>query len=306
MCLHRADQAKAIDNVVCNKLRVAAVDFAVLLIVVPATFTDVRRKRGGKFLRLVAGDQVHHVIGNQRREPAHSVAGKFQIVGDPDRRGSHDFNFLGISSCGLGAFLYKAEAPCDEVGIGKLENYAIGDSAGEIEYLGPISRDPNRRRTRCPGQARALAVVLGLLSGGQCTEVLYGLFQLIRCDRLLAKDTARAVTAADAEIHASAGNQIERREQARRHRDVASRRIGHAGAEPHLLRIRRHEREQRIRLQPQHVRIEDPAIMKSRGFCLACERDDAVYCHVGLDGHTELHHCSSSPRNLPSKVGSLA
>ena len=58
----------------------------------------------------------------------------------------------------------------------ELENDAIGDSACEVEHLGSISRDPNRRRPCSPGQARPLAVVLRLFSGSQRAKSLYGLF----------------------------------------------------------------------------------------------------------------------------------
>src|SRR5882762_1780983 len=172
-----------------------------LLVIVATPLADIRCERRREFLWLVARDQVHDVIGNQRRKPAHSIACKFQVIGDPHRRGSHDFNLSRVAPRSLSAFLYEAQTPRDEVGVRELENDAVGNSAGEIEYLGSISRDPNRRRTRCPGQARALAVILCLFSRRQRTEILHGLFQLVRCYRLLPQHPARAVATADAKIH---------------------------------------------------------------------------------------------------------
>src|SRR5579871_2230996 len=45
------------------------------------------------------------------------------------------------------------------------------------------------------------------------------------------------------------------------------------------------------------MRIEDPPVLEPSLFCLPCQRDDPLDCHVRLDGHPELHmnfSCGSS------------
>src|SRR5438477_13190586 len=54
MRLRGTDYAEAIDHVVGNEFRIAAVDFAMLLIVVSPTSAYVGSQRGGQFFRLVA------------------------------------------------------------------------------------------------------------------------------------------------------------------------------------------------------------------------------------------------------------
>ena len=125
-------------------------------------------------------------------------------------------------------------------------------------------------------------------------------------DRLLAQHTPRTVAAADAKLHASAGDQIQRRKQARGYRDVARRWIRDAGAEPHVLRVRRHQRQHGIRFEPEDMRIEDPAIVKAGRFRLARECDDALHRHVGLDGDAEVACCLPTPRFvIPSEARDL-
>src|SRR6478672_9002268 len=61
----RAHEAKTIYNFIGDELRVAAVDFAMLLVIVSTTVADKRSESGREFIRLITREQVDDVIGNQ-------------------------------------------------------------------------------------------------------------------------------------------------------------------------------------------------------------------------------------------------
>src|SRR5207302_8857250 len=75
--------------------------------------------------------------------------------------------------------------------------------------------------------------------------------------------------------------------------DVAHRRIGNAGAEMQFAGIGRHEREQRVRILPQNVGVENPTILESKLLGLTCKSENAVHGQIRFQGEAELH--STSP-----------
>src|SRR6266403_4138152 len=87
-------------------------------------------------------------------------------------------------------------------------------------------------------------------------------------------------------------------EQAGSASDVANRGIGYTCAEAHLLRVFRHESQERKRLHPDDVRIKYPTIREACCFRLAGQTHDSIDSHVRLDGDPEIHECSFSVRGL--------
>src|ERR1700679_1487629 len=110
-----AEYAEAVDHFVGYELRVAAAYFAVMQIIVAAAAADVRRECRRQFFRLVAVDQVDHVIRYQGREPAHLFPGMLEILGNPHRGCRHHFDLGWVAARGLGAFMDESEAPLDYV-----------------------------------------------------------------------------------------------------------------------------------------------------------------------------------------------
>src|SRR5216684_7255556 len=143
MLVDGADDAEAVDDFVANKFGVVATDFAVVEIVVFAAVFDKRGECGGKFFRLVLGDKVHHVVGDQSGKPADMLARGFQVVGRPDGGGGHDFDLAEVAAGFFGAFADKAEAPVDQVGVGKLEDHAVADASGGAQGFGAVAGDPD-------------------------------------------------------------------------------------------------------------------------------------------------------------------
>ena len=60
-------------------------------------FADIGGQLGRQFGRVVARDQIHDVVRDQRREPAYMLAGRRQIVGDPHRRRGHHTDAVGVT-----------------------------------------------------------------------------------------------------------------------------------------------------------------------------------------------------------------
>ena len=271
MRLRGPDQTKSIDNFIRHELRVTAIDFAMMLIVVPGSILHVGSQGGRQFFRLVARDQIHHMIRNQRGKPAHPRPRQLQIIRHPNRRRRHDFNFSSISSRCLRALPDEAKHHSIKSGSANCKMTPSAILPARSSTLGPYPAIHTARTHRSP---RAIRVGLSLifdLSPAVSARNVFTASPDCRRDRLFAQHAPRTVAAPDAQLHAPAGNQIHRRKQTRCHGDVTHRRIGDTGPRRMFLRVGRHQRQQRIRLEPQDVRIEDPPVFETGSFRLPCQ-----------------------------------
>src|SRR5437868_2873352 len=139
MRLSRSEETKAISDFIGYEIRVAAVDFTVMEIIVLLFGAYVRGQSGWKFFWFVLRNKIDNMIRDQRRKPSHMLARLLQIIRDPDRRGCHDFDLAWISTCCLGALLYESNTPGDEIGVSELEDHAVRDSTCQIQDLGSVS-----------------------------------------------------------------------------------------------------------------------------------------------------------------------
>src|SRR5581483_5776200 len=160
------DQAKTVNHIIGNKALVVAVHFAVVTIIVAFTVADIGGERTWQVFGFVAGDEINHVIGDQRREPANAITRCREIARKPHRRRGHDFDLCRIATSFASSLADKADAPGNKVGIGELQYHAIGDATGEVQDLRAVARDPHWRRALGPGNARRLTLVVDLASGG--------------------------------------------------------------------------------------------------------------------------------------------
>src|SRR5260370_42440781 len=102
MLVDGADDAEAVDDFVADEIGVIAADIAVVKIVILAAILYERGESWGKFFRLVIGDEVHHVVGDEGGKPAEVFAGGFQVVGGPNGGRGHDFDFAEVATSFLG------------------------------------------------------------------------------------------------------------------------------------------------------------------------------------------------------------
>src|SRR3989475_9193007 len=215
MLFDGADDAEAVDDFVANKFGVVAADFAVVKIVVFAAVFDERGEGGGQFLRLVFGNEVHDVIGDQGGKPAHVFACCFKVVGGPDGGGGHDFDLAEVAAGFLDAFADEAEAPVDQVGVSELEDHAVADASGGAQGFGAVAGDPDAGGFAAgPREFRGDAVEVDGFAGVQVAEDANKFLEIFERSGLLAEDAAGAVAAADAKFHATVGSEIERGEEA--------------------------------------------------------------------------------------------
>src|SRR5713101_4745912 len=170
----RTKQAKAVCHFIRDEVTVAAVDFAMVKVIVLPAVAYIRGQSRREFLRLVARNQIDDMVRNQGRKPAHAFAADFQIIRNPDRRSRHNLDLLRISSRSLSALLDEADAPLDQVGIGELQDDTIGDSACEFEHFRSVSCNPHRRNpTSRPREPRFSVFVSNLSAAREIAEILY-------------------------------------------------------------------------------------------------------------------------------------
>src|SRR5437016_2060074 len=112
-------------------------------IVILAAVLDERSESRRQFFGLVFGDEVYHMIGDQGGKPADVFTRGFQIAGGPYGGGGHYFDFAEVPAGFPGAFTDEAEAPVDQVGIGKLENHAVAYATGSAQGFGAIAGNPD-------------------------------------------------------------------------------------------------------------------------------------------------------------------
>src|SRR6267143_1458347 len=307
MLVDGPDHAEAVDDFVGDEFGVVAADFAVVEIVVLAAVFYKRGQRGGQFFGLVFGDEVHHVIGDQGGKPADVFARGFQVVGGPDGGGGHHFDFAEIAAGFLCAFADEAETPVDQIRIGELENHTVADTSGGAEGLRAVACDPDAGNFAVgPGKFRGDAIEVNRFAGVQVAEDADKFLEIFESRGFFAEHAAGTVAAADAQFHAPARGQVEGGEQAGRNGDVANSGVCDAGTQAHFFRVGGHEREERKRLLPDHVGIENPAEGKAGAFGLAGEAENAIDGDVRFNGDTEIHgNRSSSVRRLGDNLNAI-
>src|SRR5882724_2630664 len=197
------DHAETVDDFVGDEFGVVAADFAVVEVVVLATVLYERGERGGQFFGLVFGDEVHHVVGDQRGKPADVFAAGF-----------------------FGDFADEAETPVDKVGIGELENHAVADAAGSAQGFGAVAGDPNAGNFAIgPGKFCGDAVEVDGFAGVQVAKDADEFFEIFESGWFFAENAPGAVTTADSEFHAAVRGEVESGEEAGGNSDVADGRI---------------------------------------------------------------------------------
>src|SRR5262249_38584402 len=105
--------------------------------------------------------------------------------------------------------------------------------------------------------------------------------------RLEPDDAPRRVAAADAHRHASVRDVVHGRVPARGDRRVADARVRDEVPELDLLRLRSRERERRVRVLPEDVRVVGPRILETLALGELHQLDHPRVRRVGKDGDAE-------------------
>src|SRR5712664_4869055 len=307
MVVDGADYAEAIDDFVGDEFGVVAADFAVVEIVVLAAVLHERSKGGGQFFGLVFRDEVHHVIGHEGGKPADVFACGFQIFGGPDGRGGHDFDLGEVAAGFFCALADEAEAPVDQVGVGELENHAVADASGGAQGLRSVAGDPDAGNFAAgPRKFCGDAIEVHRFAGVQVAEDADKFLEGFEGGGFFAEHAAGAVATADAQLHTPLRGEIESGEETGGNGDIADGGVGDASPQAHFFCVGGHEREERKRLLPDDVGIENPAEGKAARFGVAGEAQDAIDGDVRFDGDAEVHeNFSSSGRRLGNRFNSV-
>ncbi len=91
----------------------------------------------------VALDQVHDVVRDHRREPAHLVARVGEVVGDVRRRADDALELRRVASRLLSSAPGGVHDPRDDLGVGELDDHAVADAPRDRERLRAVARDPD-------------------------------------------------------------------------------------------------------------------------------------------------------------------
>src|SRR5205814_3039960 len=114
--------------------------------------------------------------------------------------------------------------------------------------------------------------------------------ELVDLDGLESHDAPPAVASADAHRHPAVRNVLHRRVPARGDRRVADAGIGDAVAEPDALSLRARDREERVALLPEDVRVVGPAVLEAEALALLEHLDEPRVRRVRQDGDSEAQH----------------
>jgi TRAP-type mannitol/chloroaromatic compound transport system permease small subunit len=176
------------------------------------------------------------------------------------------------------------------VRIAKLEDHAVGHAPGHGQGHRSVAGDPHRElRFAGPGELQ-LGALVG--DGAALDEVADHPDRLLRIgerDRRLAEEAPGRVAAPDAEVHPSAAHLVEGREARGGHGRLARARIRDAGAEAERGRVLGDEREERVRIAPQDVRVEQPQVVEPYRLAELCELDRSLDRVLRFERESELH-----------------
>jgi hypothetical protein len=180
--------------------------------------------------------------------------------------------------------------PPDEVGVGELEDDPVGDPAGHRERHRPVAGDPDRKLPAGrPGEAELGALVLDRVARDERADDPDRLLGVGERERRLAEDAAGRIAAPDPEVEPPVGELLEDREGRGGDGWLARRGVRDARPEAEAVALLGHEREQRVRVAPEDVRIEQPAVVEARVLGLARQGEGAIDRMLGLERESELH-----------------
>ena len=287
--LGRPEQAEPVGHVVADERRVGRSDLRVMEVVIALAIADVAGQGCRQLLARVLVDEVDDVVRDERREPAGPLAPDLARA-DVACRGRLDGDRRRIAAGSGGSLADLADEPADEIGVGQLEDDPVGHATGHRQGHRTVAGDPHRERPAAgPREVEVGPLVGDRASLDEGLDDDDRLFEGGHRGGRLAEHATGGVPAPDAEIHPATRHLVEDRKGRCRHRRFAGRRIRDACPEPEPRRGLGHQGQQDVRLAPQHVRIEQPAVVEPGRLGLAGQGKGALERVIGLEREPELH-----------------
>ena len=198
----------------------------------------------------------------------------------------------GIAPRLLGRAASGVHDPLDDLGVGELDDHAVGHAARDGQRLRPVARDPHgdaRQLGPHPLELERLVVPLDLGAVHELAHHRAGALELRDPHRLAADVADGRVAAPDAHRHPPVGQVLERRVRAREHGRVARRRVRDEVAEPDRGGLARRHREHRHRLLPEDVRVVRPRVPEAVALGELDQLEPARERRIRKDGDAEVH-----------------
>ena len=268
MCLHRADDAEPIDDLVGHERRVGVAGLAVLVVVVTLPILDVVGERlRHRRVVAVAGNDVSHVVANHAPEPADLLAPVRQpslgAIGDVRGSRNADGDVVRVPTSRGRSVTNSLDRPLRNRQIGQLQNESVADFTRERKRLRPIRGHPHLQPTlRSPRQAKFTALVFHGAPIRHLADDMNALAQRRQIGRRTIRDTHRTVAATNAADRAVAEHFVERCVHAGRHGPVTGGRVGHHRPDRDVARLRQDLAVDHVRLLPQDVAVEGPYVLE--------------------------------------------
>src|SRR5581483_780639 len=302
-----ADDAEAIADLVRDELTVLRAYTRVVVVVVELARLHVvgERLRHRAAVGAVPLDEIHDVVRDHRREPAHLVARVGEIVGDVTRRADDALELRRVATRLLGRAPRRVHDPRDDLRVGELDDDAVSDAAGDAERLRPIAGHPHRDLGQLlahPLELELLVVPLHLAAVHEVLDHRERALEFRHLHRLAADVAHGGVAAPDAHAHSAVGEVVQRRVRAREHRRVARRRVRDEVAELDLRGLTRCDCERRDRLLPENVRVVRPRVLESVLLGELDQLEPARPRRVGKDGDAEADHAVATYRGVASEA----
>ena len=213
---------------------------------------------------------------------------------------------VGVAALLLRGRPRRLHDPLDDVRVGELDDDAVAHAARDGQRLRPVAGDVHRDLGAALGplERQLLLVPLDRPAVHQVLHHPQAPLELGDPDRLQADDAPRRVAAADAHHHPAAGEVLHGRVPAGRDRRVADPRVGDAVAELDPFGLVRDEREQRVGLLPEDVRVVRPAVLEAVPLGELDQLEHPRERRIGHDGHAELHGSELTPARRPARAAS--
>ena len=268
-----------------------------MVVVVSLAVRDVPGQGLRQLLTGIPVDQVDHVVAHQGREPSGPLATELPRA-DVGRRRRLYPDAARRPPGGRLRLTQLRDEPADQVGIGQLQDQAVGHPSGHGQRHRSIPGHPHRELPLPGPWEDELGALVGHRSPlDQVANDDDRLFQRLHGGRRLAEDPSSAVAAPDSQVHPAPAQLVEHRQRRCRHARLARGRVRDAGPEPEPLAGLGHQGEEDISLAPQDVAVEEPPVAEPVGFGSACQLPGALDVVLRLEGEPKVHRCYGRTRS---------
>src|SRR5262249_49459618 len=280
-----------------HEFTVLRADARVLFVVVElARLDEVRELLRDLGVLAVPLDQVHDVVRDHRREPARLLTRVGDVVGDVARRADDARALARVAPGPLGRAASSVHDPLDDHRVGELDDHAVRHVPRDGERLRAVTRDPQRDLRQLPPHPLQLELLVVPLNGAAVHQLFdhrAAPLELGDAHGLEPDDAAGRVATADTHHHPAVRDVLHRRVPARGDRWVADAGVRDEMPELDLARLRSRERQRRVGLLPEDVRVVRPRVLEAVVLCELHQLDHPLVGRVRQDRDAEAEHGAS-------------